>query len=57
MRRLRHFERSVAHTRQRAEPVGQVVAGAAVQLHPLAFLADDAAEPVVLDLVQPLFAA
>ncbi|MDT7812103.1 MAG: hypothetical protein QOJ42_2019 [Acidobacteriaceae bacterium] len=47
----------MAHTRQRAEPVGQVVAGAAVQLHPLAFLADDAAEPVVLDLVQPLFAA
>jgi hypothetical protein len=38
------------------EAVGQVGARPAVELHPLAFLAGDHPEAVVLDLMQPLFA-
>ena len=33
--------------------VGEVIAGAAVELHPLAVLAGDDPKAVVLDLVQP----
>jgi hypothetical protein len=35
------------------EPLGQVVTGPAVEPHPFAILAGDAAEAVMLDLVQP----
>ena len=35
------------------EAVGEVVAGAAVELDPVAVLTGDDPEPVVLDLVQP----
>jgi hypothetical protein len=38
------------------EPVGEVVAGAAVELDTRAVLAGDHAEAVVLDLMQPLCA-
>ena len=38
------------------EPVGQVIAGAAVEAHAAAVLARDHAEAVVLDLVQPCVA-
>ena len=35
------------------ETVGEVVTGSAIQPHPLAFLAGNDAEAVVLDFVQP----
>jgi hypothetical protein len=39
------------------EPIGQVIAGEAVEPHAVAVLARDDAEAVVLDLVQPRVAA
>ena len=51
---MRERERSRAERLDdQREAVGQVIAGAAVELHPCAILSGDDAEAVVLDLVQP----
>jgi hypothetical protein len=38
------------------EAIGQVIAGTAIEPHPLAVLAGDYPEPIMLDFVQPLAA-